>query len=288
MTYTTNVKTRTLTGLEPVFVDDESMGSGDASKTAFYTNYYPIVDSTADSQVTTADIVVYVSGSPVTVASINPASGRVVLDAAPGDGLAVTCDYAYADMSEEAFTQAVADADALVEDLTGRVFTDANVKTDYFDGRGGTYTDFLLHSFPVQSITSVEVRNESQSSWGTKTLATGDGSNDDYWVYTEDGDSEIKFTIAPWMGHQNVRITYTHGYSSTPVLVVRLASCLAAVWIHLIQDAAWGIEEYRLVEQEVKFAEGTAHAQQIRRLREEIKWLLEMIGKEKFVNVISR
>jgi len=284
--YTTHLKVRELSAHEAISVVGESIGTGNGSATVFYIDNYPIVDANADEVITVADVIVYVDGTPVTVSAIDAAIGKLTLAGAPGSDTAVTADYRYSDVSETAIEDAVLYGESEAESLTGRKYTDANSQTDYFDGHGGTDKTFQLRKFPVQSITNVYIREPGKVSWESQTLATGDGSDDDYWGYITDGDSYIEFVVAPYKGNQNVKIEYTYGYSSVPSEVVDLVSCLAALYIHIVVDAGWSIKSYRLVEQEVAFGEGSPHGTAMRQLKGRINYLLGLVGKWKYVGII--
>lgn len=283
--YTTHAKVRKLSAHEAISVVGESIGTGNGSTKIFYTENYPIVDANASETITTADVVVYVAGSPVTVSAIDADIGKLTLTDAPGNDTAVTADYRYSDVSETAIEDAVLYGESELEDLTGQVFTNSNSKTDYFDGDSKEKV-FILRKYPIQTITSVKIRDPGQTSWTTQTLADGDGADDDYWKYITDNDSYIEFVEAPTRGNQNIEIIYTHGYSSVPKNAEDLASCLAALYIHIVVDAGWSIQSYRLVEQEVVFGEGSPHGTAMRQLKERIDYLLSLLGRKKMIGII--
>lgn len=283
--YTTHAKVRRLSGHEKVIVVGESIGTGDASNKIFYVSNFPIIDQSGDEVADKTDVTVYVSGVSVTITSISADEGKITLDAAPGNGTPVTADYWYSDVSETAIADSILYGEAELEDLTGQEFTNANSKTDYFDGDSKEKV-FILRKYPIQTITSVKIRDPGQTSWTTQTLADGDGADDDYWKYITDGDSYIEFVIAPTLGHQNVEIIYTYGYSSVPEMVDELAACLAALYIHIVVDSGWSISSYRLVEQEVSFGGGSPHGEAMNQLKKRISYLLSLIGRRKFIGVI--
>jgi len=285
MAYTTHAQVRYFSGQEPTYVVGESLGTGDNSETTFYTEYYPLADVNGSESITITDVTVYVDGSPVTVSSVNGNSGQIILASAPGTDTAITVDYAYSSVSEEAFALAIASADDFVEEETGQVFSNANAKTDYFDG-DSLKKVFILEKYPVQSITAVSLREAGGTGWDTQTEADGDGVDDDYWPYITDNQSWIEFVEAPETGNRNVKIEYTYGYSSIPTLASELSACFAAIWILLLLDSGWGIEEFRLVEQQVRFAKGTAHAQHIERLQAHIDRLLSRVGRKIMIGII--
>lgn len=263
----------------------ETLGEGNGSNKIFYTDNYPLVDTTGDETVTTADIVVKVAGTPVTVTTVDAITGKITLEAAPGAGQTVNGDYSYSDVSEITIGEAVLFGENEAEGLTGLVFTDSNSKIDYFDGDSLRKT-YQLRKYPVQSITAVEIREPGKTSWETQTLADGDGIDDDYWKYITDGDSYLEFVVAPYIGNQNVKISYTHGYSTVPKEAEELSASLASIYIHTLVDAGWSISSYRLVEQEVSFGEGTPHGTAIKLLIERIDRCLSYFGRVKRIGII--
>jgi hypothetical protein len=283
--YTTHVLVRRLSGRDPTVVASESLGDGDGSQTVFYTEHYPIIDKDASEVADKDDITVYVDGTPATVSSIVANEGKITMSVAPGNGLAVTVDYWYSDVSETAIADAVLWGESEAEGLVGRVFTSGNAQTDIFDGDGNR-TTFQLEKFPVTSITTVKVREAGKTTFDTKTLADGDGVDDDYWAYILNDDSYIEFEVAPIKGNRNIEIAYVYGYASVPQDIETLSTCLAAIYVHTVVDAGSSIKSYRLVEQEVEFGGDSPHDPAMRQLIERINSILSIVGRRKYIGII--
>lgn len=78
----------------------ECIGVGDSTDKTFNTGKYPIADSTLSGTVDTSDVAVYVGASrsvatPVTVSTVNEATGEITLSTAPATGAKVYCTYKY-------------------------------------------------------------------------------------------------------------------------------------------------------------------------------------------------
>ena len=75
-------------------------GLVNSSNKDYYAAHGPFVDRNYDDVVDTTDVVVYVNGVAVSVASIVAAEGKVTLSAAPTTGAVVTIDYDWSNLDQ--------------------------------------------------------------------------------------------------------------------------------------------------------------------------------------------
>lgn len=119
----------------------------------------------------------------------------------------------------------------MIEIKSGQVFGSTVESSIYFDYDGSGI--FRVPKTPVISITGLEYNvnsNNTTSSWVT--LQDGYGYN--YLTYKDEG--EVEFIgganatnkVSPIAGKKNIRLTYTYGYSSTPLEIQKLCSLLVA------------------------------------------------------------
>lgn len=128
----------------------------------------------------------------------------------------------------------ISDASKEIEQLTGRVWSSTSVTSSAYE-----YHDYDGNGFirpkhtPIISVESLEYETgglgASATAWST--LSEGRTENDEFIVYKEA--SLIKLHTlknAPLLraGFQNIRLTYTYGYTSTPVHIKRLCTLLVA------------------------------------------------------------
>lgn len=110
---------------------------GDGTTTVFYTKNTPIIDRNGDDTVTTTDVVVYVNGTAVSVSTIDAASGKITLAAAPALNAVVTVSYDWSPVDDTTVETYRKWAYALVISAVARVYVlpvdDATVNPD-FDG----------------------------------------------------------------------------------------------------------------------------------------------------------
>jgi hypothetical protein len=123
MSYVTKQAILEHAGLQHRQTGAELAGLANGTNTVFTTEKKPIVDSNYDDAVTTADVIVYVNGSPVTVSSINAVTGAFTLAAAPVNGSVVTADYSFSNVTETEITQAREDAEDAINDVMGDIDT---------------------------------------------------------------------------------------------------------------------------------------------------------------------
>lgn len=194
------------------------------------------------------------------------------------------------------------DAEKEVELLCGREFTDANSITEYLsinrkDILDLAQTSIVLSHYPIESISEFKLLDSSESAtatFGTLTaiqIAAGTVYTSDYWLEIQNdpltnsvvpnGKIKLKTNTIP-EGTNNVKVTYTYGYSAVPVAVRNLATCLAAirVWIAFLGGSYNYLNNYSIPQQTVNKGDLYVRGKQIiETLTEEANRLLERIGR---------
>lgn len=194
------------------------------------------------------------------------------------------------------------DTTAEIEMLTGRKFTNANAVTQYFnieraDIIGNKQTTIVLDNYPVQSITEcLGLNNDgtTATTYGTLTsvqIGAGTYYTTDYWLDTNEdaltntdipSGKIIYKTESFSQGTQKIKVAYTYGYSTVPVAVRALATCLAGIrcWIRFMGGSYNRLDSYNIPQQGV--SKGSFYdrcKQNIEVLREESERLLDRIGR---------
>lgn len=170
--------------------------------------------------------------------SIDKDMGTIVLTSSGKtkcNGKIIYANYMYnPKLSDTIIDSFVSKASKEVEELTGNYWGSATSETEYFDGYdfgypqtdrpfGNDLDDYDYPEFELRyrGITGVTPINFLDFEGNTdQTLAS------DEYQYTSEGRIIINKTIPN--GKRNIEITYTHGYSSLPVLVQELASYIGA------------------------------------------------------------
>ena len=200
-------------------VRDEIVGT---SSTTASTNY----DLDHDN-VITSSVILYTDSSILTSSAytLNLDDGKIIGLTGASSGSVLTADYDYADVPDSIISQMIDNSDDLIESETGRIF-DSTSTTEYLNVESGQKV-FFLKSYPILSLTSVERNISTQTNapdW--ETLSAGLG--EDYLTSSADNDiGRIRFIDNfPYSGQDNLKVTYSYGYSSTPNLVKELSILL--------------------------------------------------------------
>ena len=196
----------------------EAVGTGDGSTTAF---------SLDKDNVVTDSTTLYANGVEIT--------SSYTLDLDDGDisGLtlasdsALTADYNYADLPDSYIQDVLNQADEFLTSSTGRIFA-TTTTTEYLDVESSTQDEYFLKHWPITTISSLQINLNSPTdtpSWSSSTQGLG---ND---FLTNDEDLLAgKFRVIdnfPSIGKDSIKVTYIHGYATTPYRVKELATLLA-------------------------------------------------------------
>lgn len=121
----------------------------------------------------------------------------------------------------------IAQAAAQIELQTGKVWESTVASSVVFDADGTEY--FRFPEAPVISVSTLEYEDQGLGADSENWVSLTEGRTNDFILYVNDG--EIRFTgknTKPPLGSKNLRVTYTYGYSTTPVYITRLATLMVA------------------------------------------------------------
>jgi len=293
MTYSTILDVARISGISNQVLD-ENVGTGGASETEFTLNNPNVVD---DSEVIYLDGIAKTRDTDYT---INNNTGVITFITAPTTGVVITAKYKYfpdtVDLDNDDITDFIAQADAEIENWTGKKFTNANLATEYFEGRkqkiqatdsveeGQYYSEsfedkyvVILSNYPVLSITSVEFLNDDLTASDTLT------ENEDYHWYDYGKITLITTSKPEGPGKKKIKVTYTYGYASVPTIVKRLSAVMASIiaFVNLTGGSYDEITSYTLGPKSVSVGEPYMNMRAaIERLEAMKAQLLNEIGRE--------
>ena len=226
-----------------------------------------------------------------------------------------TCIYTSADRvySKTGLTNAEVDlikndyileeAESELQMLTGRKFTDGNIVTEFQsapkkDALENKPITINLSNYPVQSITLFNILNtdgtvnKTYATLTTANITAGTFDTTDYWLeISEDpltnnqyptGKITLK-TDSFNYGTNNIKVGYTYGYTSVPVPVKSLATCLAGIraWVAFLGGCYNRLNSYSIPQQSVDKGDFYARGKQmIDQLTGEANQLLDRVGRK--------
>lgn len=189
------------------------------------------------------------------------------------------CGLTTTDVDDTTLDQHIAEADAEIELITGRKYTNSNSQTDNLgpfprDMFGNKTKQLLLTQYPVQTVTSVQILNKDE------TVNTTVASTD-YWLNSEAGIITLKDNAAVEYP-RSVKVIYTYGISAVPTYVTQLSECIAGIkaWVKFLGGNYNVLNQYELPE--MSFNQGDFYArgkQMIDMLRAEADMILNTIGR---------
>lgn len=195
------------------------------------------------------------------------------------------------------------DTTAEINSITGRNFTNANAVTEYLsikdkDLIGNYQTSIQLSKYPIQSITlfnQLDIDGNATDTYALLTsvqIAAGTYETVDYWLETNrdsttnlvvpNGKIGLKTDSFP-KGTNNVKVSYTYGYTTVPIIIRDLATCLAGIrcWIRFLGGCYNRLNSYSIPQQNVNKGDFYQRGQQnINLLQEEANRLLDLIGRK--------
>ena len=197
----------------------------------------------------------------------------------------------------------ILDAEAELEMLTARVFTNNNSYTDWLNTKdkdiiGNYSTTFVATHYPIQSVTVcnlLDIDGNTTESFATLTavqIASGVYDTVDYWLDTindplTNGPSPYgKFilkTVTIPKGTHTIKVTYTYGYSSVPQSIKNVSCCLAGIriWLAFMGASYNRLDSYSIPQQSVNKGQFYQRCQDnIKLLTEEALRLLDRIGRK--------
>lgn len=195
----------------------------------------------------------------------------------------------------------ISDAEAELEAITGRKFTDSNQLTEFLsikdkDLVGNYQSSFIVSHYPIQSITECKILDADGNATTTfDTLSSaeilvGTYESDDYWL--EVANDTITNTMKPTgrvilktqtlpEGTNNLKVGYTYGYASVPTIITDLASCMAGLraWVYVLGGNYDGANNYSLSEFSVNIGDLFIRGKQnMEFLKTRIDSLLDRVG----------
>lgn len=201
-------------GLQHVVLGVSLTGLANGSNTVFTATNKPLADANYDDDVTTADVTVYVNGSPVTVSSLNQATGVMTLASAPANGATVTADYRYSNVSAGAVDQVRDEAEEAVEEAMDGL-DDVPVATSRKIARWYAAGLLLTRDYGFSSDTSLtakdgEARLKRAEAWLAKYQALSDLTTGTTSGITKQLDTEVETDPHVFDSYDRINGRYTH------------------------------------------------------------------------------
>lgn len=197
----------------------------------------------------------------------------------------------------------IIDGEAEIDMLCGRAFTNANSATEFLSTKRADILDkettsFSVSRWPIQSVTEcklLDIDGNAIATFDTLSSAeivAGTYQSDDYWLdvindpitntTTPIGHFKLK-TDSIAEGTNNVKVTYTYGYSAVPDVIRMLSQCMAGIrcWLTFMGGQYNRIDSYNIPQQAVnKGAFYDRCMKNVQILTEEANRLLDRIGRK--------
>ncbi len=225
MRYTSIRDVRSFNGWYPIAVVGESASM--LSDTLIKTQRRPIVDFDWDGDLLD-DVVVYVDGAQVGVASVDAERGEISLASPAPQGSVITCDYYWHPVGDGEISLAIEAAEAEIDATAGMRF-DAHTRSERIKLHHGSE---LSLSAPIISIQSVKVYDQRG--------ALIDSAAEYEVLDAESGLIRLLRHSAgrpapPWYLTRSleVEVSYTAGYQQVPESVRNAAILIASYWLAL-------------------------------------------------------
>lgn len=187
--------------------------------------------------------------------------------------------------------------------ITGRKFTNANAIVEYISAakKDAIETKSItinLANYPIQSVVSFSIlntdgtTNKSYAALTSVQIAAGTYETVDYWMdvsedpLTNDQYLTGKITLKTDSfnaGTNNVKVSYTYGYTIVPVPIKTLATCLAGIraWVNFLGGCYNRLNSYSIPQQSADKGDFYARGKQmIDQLTGEANQLLDRIGRK--------
>jgi len=194
----------------------EAVGTGDGVTTTFSLDHDNVITDSA---------IIY-TDSTVADVKIDLDDG-VISSLTASTNSIITADYDYSDIADTHIQEILNHVDEFLTSSTGRIFA-TTTTTEYIDVESGTQDEYFLKHWPVSTISSLQINTEpvtNTPSWESRTQGLGN----DFLANDEDLLSG-RFRIIdnfPDTGKDKIKVTYVHGYTTTPYRVKELATLLA-------------------------------------------------------------
>lgn len=180
MSYASITAIRQGAGMLKRVENETPSGVADGSNKDFFVEHRPMVDGNFDDNVDISDVMVFVNGINVSVASIVTGTGKVSLTAAPANSASVTIDYFFSPLTDEYIQTIQSQVDSWADSLLAAEF-----KTP------------LSNEVPGVVVSACVM-------YGAGLILTGDwGSNADGELTSKDGFMKLKTAKTMLMDHVN-------------------------------------------------------------------------------------
>lgn len=206
------------------------------------------------------------------------------------------------EVSSAIVEELILDAEAELEGVTGKFFTNANAITENIsikdkDVVGNYSTTLQLRNYPVQSITSfvlTDIDGNAVSTLANLTavqIAAGTINTTDYWLTTSHDTINNTFPPSGFVAlktqtmskqFNKAVVSYTYGYASVPQMIRNLAVCLTGirVWLAFMGGNYNRIQSYSIPEQSVQKGDFYNRCQMnVQLLTDEAERLYDRIGR---------
>jgi len=225
-----------------VLIVDETLGTGDNSEDSYDLNKGNIIASSYTLSYGTSGSNNLTALAETTHYTLDLDSGRVLLTSAGItliNGKVLYAKYIHSPKISDSFLSTFIDQiEAEVDAITGNYWNEVISNTEYFDGRQeNTYpttdepyaSDWDEPSFlelkykSIASITSFEFLDDD----GTVTETIASGS----YKFDTNGTLTLLNKRFP-NGTQNIKVVYTHGYTTIPKLINELAAIIGGIMVY--------------------------------------------------------
>lgn len=182
----------------------------------------------------------------------------------------------------------IGEAKAEIDLYSGRVWESTAISSsapEYYDYDGSG--SLLLFNRPVISVEKLEIETmgvgATSSSWTT--LTEGRTSSASFELYKDEG--IVRFHPStesrPLFGSRNVRVAYTHGKSTTPLIITRLATMIVAErYITTFANASAGSQGGSITVGPISISDpGSFSINRLNNIRSEKERLFKLVGTTK-------
>lgn len=184
----------------------------------------------------------------------------------------------------------ITEASKLIELNTNQVWASTVVSSEYHDYDGSGI--FKTYHSPIITITELlaESNGINSESLGWHTLEEGKIRTKDFYQYSDEGDIIFHGTEKPSAGYQNLCISYSYGYATTPIQIQTLATKIVATRvINSVINGSASSEGGAVSVGTISVSDpSTFGISRIKEMNQEIKDLYGSIGKFKVYRLDRR
>lgn len=200
-------------------VRSEAVGTGNGVTSTWSLDFDNVItDSTT----------VYQAGVEVTTSYTIDLDDGDISGLTASSGSAVTADYSYSDIPDTHIQEVLNEADELLYSSTGRIFA-TTTTTEYLNVEDVNQDEYFLKHWPAITISYLAMNQESEvdtPDWSSSTQGLGN----DFLTNDEDllnGRFRIIDNFPANKGKDMIKVTYSHGYATTPYRAKELATLLS-------------------------------------------------------------